>query len=76
MQNKGIVRTLAVLLFLVCAFYLSFSFVIRHYDKQAKEYAAGDQAKVSTLKYCKYLLITKVRYFSKCLFNSTYSILI
>ena len=45
MQNKGIVRTLAVLLFLVCAFYLSFSFVIRHYDKQAKEYAAGDQAK-------------------------------
>ncbi len=42
MQNKGIVRTLAVLLFLVCAFYLSFSFVIRHYDKQAKEYAAGD----------------------------------
>ena len=45
MQNKGIVRTLAVLLFLVCAFYLSFSFVIRHYDKQAKEYAAGDQLK-------------------------------
>ena len=45
MQNKGIVRTLTVLLFLVCAFYLSFSFVIRHYDKQAKEYAAGDQAK-------------------------------
>ena len=45
MQNKGIVRTLAVLLFLVCAFYLSFSFVIRHYDKQAKLYAAGDQLK-------------------------------
>ena len=45
MQNKGIVRTLAVLLFLVCAFYLSFSFVIRHYDKQAKEYAAGDATK-------------------------------
>ena len=45
MQNKGIVRTLAVLLFLVCAFYLSFSFVIRHYDKQAKVYAAGDQLK-------------------------------
>ncbi len=45
MQNKGIVRTLAVLLFLVCAFYLSFSIVVNHYEKQAKEYAAGDQAK-------------------------------
>ena len=45
MQNKGIVRTLAVLLFLVCTFYLSFSIVVNHYDKKAKEYAAGDQAK-------------------------------
>ena len=45
MQNKGIVRTLAVLLFGVCAFYLSFSIVVNHYDKKAKEYAAGDQAK-------------------------------
>ncbi len=30
---------------LVCAFYLSFSFVTSHYDKKAKEYAAGDAAK-------------------------------
>ena len=30
---------------MVCAFYLSFSFVTSHYDKKAKEYAAGDAAK-------------------------------
>ena len=30
---------------LVCAFYLSFSFVTAHYNKQAKEYAAGDSVK-------------------------------
>lgn len=45
MQNKGIVRTLAVLLFLVCAFYLSFSIVVNHYEKKANEYAAGDRTK-------------------------------
>ena len=45
MQNKGLVRILAVCLALVCAFYLSFSIVTSHYDKAAKEYAAGDQAK-------------------------------
>ena len=45
MQNKGLVRILAVCLTLVCAFYLSFSLVTSHYDKKAKEYAAGDDAK-------------------------------
>ncbi len=45
MQNKGLVRILAVCLALVCAFYLSFSFVTSHYDKKAKEYAAGDDLK-------------------------------
>ncbi len=45
MQNKGLVRILAVCLALVCAFYLSFSLVTNHYDKKAKEYAAGDDAK-------------------------------
>ena len=45
MQNKGLVRILAVCLALVCAFYLSFSLVTNHYDKAAKEYAAGDDAK-------------------------------
>ncbi|MBQ8939734.1 MAG: protein translocase subunit SecDF [Paludibacteraceae bacterium] len=45
MQNKGLVRFMAVCLALVCAFYLSFSLVTSHYDKKAKEYAAGDDAK-------------------------------
>ncbi len=45
MQNKGLVRILAVCLALVCAFYLSFSLVTSRYDKKAKEYAAGDAQK-------------------------------
>jgi SecD/SecF fusion protein len=45
MQHKGIVRILAVCLALVCAFYLSFSFVTRHYDKKAQEYANGEKSK-------------------------------
>lgn len=45
MQNKGLVRTLAICLALVCAFYLSFSAVVAHYDNKAKEYAQGDDAK-------------------------------
>ena len=39
MQSKGFIRVLAVALVLVCAFYLSFSFVTRHYEGLAKEYA-------------------------------------
>lgn len=42
MQNKGLVKVFAVLLTLVCVFYLSFSFVTRHYMKMAAEYAKGD----------------------------------
>lgn len=42
MQNKGFVKVFAVLLTLVCLFYLSFSFVTRHYNNKAKEYAKGD----------------------------------
>ena len=45
MQNKGLIRFLAVCLALICAFYLSFSLVTSHYDKKAKEYAAGDAVK-------------------------------
>ena len=36
---------MAVCLALVAAFYLSFSVVTSHYDKKAKEYAAGDAVK-------------------------------
>ncbi len=42
MHNKGLVKVFAVLLTLVCLFYLSFSFVTRHYNNKAKEYANGD----------------------------------
>ena len=42
MQNKGFVKVFAVLLTLVCVFYLSFSFVTRHYNNKAKEIANGD----------------------------------
>jgi SecD/SecF fusion protein len=47
MQNKGFVRVFAVLLTLVCLFYLSFSFVMGQYNKQAAEYADGDAARES-----------------------------
>ena len=42
MQNKGFVKVFAILLTLVCVFYLSFSFVTRHYTNKAKEFAKGD----------------------------------
>ena len=42
MQNKGIVKFIAVLLILVCCFYLSFSFVTRHYESKAA--AMGEEA--------------------------------
>ena len=73
MQNKGFVKVFAVLLTLVCLFYLSFSFVTRHYNNQAVEYAAGDPVKESayldslstqkvwlgyTLKECREMEIT------------------
>lgn len=45
MQNKGFVITLASLLFLICAFYLSFSFVTSRYEDRAREYAQGDSGK-------------------------------
>ncbi len=42
MQNKGFVKAFAILLTLVCVFYLSFSFVTRHYTNKAREIANGD----------------------------------
>ena len=41
MQNKGFIRVVAVLLTLICLFYLSFSVVTAIYNNKAKEYAAG-----------------------------------
>ncbi len=45
MQSKGFIRVLTVLLVLVCAFYLSFSFVTSHYEGLAAEFA---QSKAKT----------------------------
>ena len=45
MQNKGFIKVFAVLLTLVCIFYLSFTVVTNSYYKKAKEYAAGDPQK-------------------------------
>ncbi|NDV97501.1 protein translocase subunit SecDF [Dysgonomonas sp. 521] len=41
MQNKGFVITFAILLTLVCLFYLSFTFVTKSYDKKAENFAAA-----------------------------------
>ena len=42
MQNKGFVKTFAVLLTLACAFYLSFSFVTRYHVGKAAEDPKGE----------------------------------
>ena len=39
MQNKGFIGTIAVLLILICGFYISFSFITSHYEKEAEAYA-------------------------------------
>ena len=39
MQSKGFIKVLAIGLLLVCAFYLSFTFVTRHYEGKAEAYA-------------------------------------
>lgn len=50
MQNKGFIRVFAVLLTLVCIFYLSFSVITNRYSKKAEEFAAGD-----AMKYKQYM---------------------
>ncbi|MFA6820311.1 MAG: protein translocase subunit SecDF, partial [Bacteroidaceae bacterium] len=45
MQNKGFVKVFAVALILICIYYLSFSFVSRHYENKA----AGMGAKAGEL---------------------------
>jgi SecD/SecF fusion protein len=45
MQNKGLVRVIAISLTLICIYYLSFSFVTSKYSKEAELYANGDAAK-------------------------------
>ena len=49
MQNKGFVKVIAVLLTLVCAFYLSFSFVTSHHEKKAAQYAGGESEYIDSV---------------------------
>lgn len=48
MQNKGFVRLFAILLALVSAYQLSFTFVTKNIEKDAAEYANGDPLKEYT----------------------------
>ncbi|MBN1988550.1 MAG: protein translocase subunit SecDF [Bacteroidales bacterium] len=45
MQNKGAIRFIAIALALVCLYQLSFTWVTKRVEKQAREYANGDPAK-------------------------------
>jgi SecD/SecF fusion protein len=49
MQNKGFVRVFAILLTLVCAYYLSFSFVNNSVERRMEKLANGDPARLAYL---------------------------
>jgi hypothetical protein len=55
MQNKGAIKIFAILLALACIFYLSFTWVTRGVESDAKEYAesisssAGVQSKLKNM---------------------------
>jgi len=49
MQNKGFVKVFAILLTLVCAYYLSFSFVDKHVVSKAESMAKGDPTRLAYL---------------------------
>lgn len=45
MQNKGLIRAFAILLALVCLYQLTFTYVARKVEKDAREHAQGDKKK-------------------------------
>lgn len=47
MQNKGLVKFIAIVFALVSIYQLSFTFVTNHYENKAKEFANGDLTKES-----------------------------
>jgi len=49
MQNKGFIKVFAVLLTLVCAYYLSFSLVNKHVENKMESLAKGDPARLAYL---------------------------
>ena len=59
MQNKGIVKFIAVALVLVCCFYLSFSVVTSHYENKIEQIRAT-QGDAAASRYQDSLEITKV----------------
>ena len=59
MQNKGFVKVFAVLLTLVCLFYLSFSVVTNHFEKKAEEIAQTEGQEAAD-RYLDSLLNNKV----------------
>ncbi len=58
MQNKGLVKWTAIILAIVCGYYLSFSLVSGYYQNKAKEYAQGDVNK--EIRYLDSLSMQKV----------------
>ena len=50
MQNKGFVKVFAILLTLVCVFYLSFSFVTRYHMNKAAEDPKGEQHYIDSVQ--------------------------
>ena len=59
MQNKGFVKVFAVLLTLVCLFYLSFSVVTNHYENKAAA-LAQTEGQATADRYLDSLLNNKV----------------
>jgi SecD/SecF fusion protein len=53
MQNKGAIKIFAILLALACIFYLSFTWVTRGVETDAKEYAEGISGSAGTLASAK-----------------------
>jgi SecD/SecF fusion protein len=53
MQNKGAIKIFAILLALACIFYLSFTWVTRGVETEAKEYAEGITTSPGTLANAK-----------------------
>jgi SecD/SecF fusion protein len=45
MQSKGAIKLFAILLTVVCLYQLSFTFVTKHVEDNARDYAKGDSAK-------------------------------
>ena len=45
MQNKGLIRTFAILLALICVYQLTFTYKAQKVERDAKEYAQGDPVK-------------------------------